>query len=326
MPGRRVRVGVDIGVALVSFPQLVVEIAALVIDLTALIAGLRFEPLSIGARPLGLRLGFQRRGFPLPQLWLLLGNVAPDALGTGTVPVLLPVRPEGGDDRDDDARKDDSGNDPDPRVHIHVLHDFSFVHREVTARQWAQTRYWHSTDESAKNGSGITTRFVPVQVGGQRCEEVRTVFRFDPFRDIDRLTEQMLGAQAGSARAPRFMPMDLYRSGDHYVLHADLPGIDPGSVDVNVENGTLTVQAERSARTEQDVQWLSSERFTGTFLRQLTLGEGIDEERISATYRNGVLTVTLPVAERAKPRRIDVAAGDDAQTIDSSADQGAIAG
>ena len=151
------------------------------------------------------------------------------------------------------------------------------------------------------------------------------MFRFDPFRDIDRLTEQMLGAQAGSARAPRFMPMDLYRSGDHYVLHADLPGIDPGSVDVNVENGTLTVQAERSARTEQDVQWLASERFTGTFLRQLTLGEGIDEDRISATYRNGVLTVTLPVAERAKPRRIEVAAGDDWQTIDSSADQGAIA-
>lgn len=151
------------------------------------------------------------------------------------------------------------------------------------------------------------------------------MFRFDPFRDIDRLTEQMLGAQAGSARAPRFMPMDLYRSGDHYVLHADLPGIDPGSVDVHVENGTLTVQAERSARTEQDVQWLSSERFTGTFLRQLTLGEGIDEERISATYRNGVLTVTLPVAERAKPRRIAVAAGDDEQIVDSSADQGAIA-
>lgn len=119
--------------------------------------------------------------------------------------------------------------------------------------------------------------------------------------------------------------MDLYRSGDRYVLHADLPGIDPGSVDVNVENGTLTVQAERSARTEQDAQWLSSERFTGTFMRQLTLGEGIDEDRISATYRNGVLTVTLPVAERAKPRRIEVAAGDDAQTIDSSTDQGAIA-
>ena len=151
------------------------------------------------------------------------------------------------------------------------------------------------------------------------------MFRFDPFRDFDRLTEQMLGTPAGSARAPRFMPMDLYRTGDHYVLHADLPGIDPGSVDVNVENGTLTIQAERSARTEQDVQWLASERFTGTFMRQLTLGEGIDEDNISATYHNGVLTVSLPVAERAKPRRIEVAAGDDAQTITGSAEQGAIA-
>ena len=151
------------------------------------------------------------------------------------------------------------------------------------------------------------------------------MFRFDPFRDFDRLTEQMLGAPAGSARAPRFMPMDLYRSGDHYVLHADLPGIDPSSVDVNVENGTLTVSAERSARTERDVQWLASERFTGTFMRQLTLGEGIDEDSISATYHNGVLTVTLPVAERAKPRRIEVSAGGEAQTIEGSAEQSAIA-
>jgi len=132
------------------------------------------------------------------------------------------------------------------------------------------------------------------------------VLRFDPFRDLDRMTEQLLGASAGSARVPRFMPMDLYRSGDHYVLHADLPGIDPGSVDVHVDNGTLTIRAERSCRTEQDVQWLTNERFTGTFQRQLSLGEGIDTEAISATYDNGVLSVTIPVAERAKPRRIAV--------------------
>ena len=133
------------------------------------------------------------------------------------------------------------------------------------------------------------------------------MLRFDPFHDIDRLTEQLLGTPAGSARAPRFMPMDLYRSGDHYVLHADLPGVDPGSVDVNVENGTLTIRAERSGRTEDDVQWIASERFTGTYQRQLSLGDGIDSDRIAATYENGVLTVTIPVAERAKPRRITVA-------------------
>jgi HSP20 family protein len=132
------------------------------------------------------------------------------------------------------------------------------------------------------------------------------VLRFDPFRDLDRMTEQLLGAPAGSNRVPRFMPMDLYRSGDHYVLHADLPGIDPGSVDVSVDNGTLTVRAERSARSDQDVQWLTSERFTGTFQRQLSLGENIDTDAISATYDNGVLSVTIPVAERAKPRRISI--------------------
>ncbi len=138
------------------------------------------------------------------------------------------------------------------------------------------------------------------------------MLRFDPFRDFDRLTEQLLGVPSGSARAPRFMPMDLYRSGDHYVLHADLPGIDPGSVDVNVDNGTLTIRAERTGRTEEGVQWIASERFTGTYMRQLSLGEGIDTERISATYANGVLTVTLPVAEKAKPRKVSIAVDDTA--------------
>ena len=132
------------------------------------------------------------------------------------------------------------------------------------------------------------------------------VLRFDPFRDLDRLTEQMLGAPAGSARVPRFMPIDLYRSGDHFVVHADLPGADPGSVDLSVDNGLLTIRAERSGRTEESVEWLASERFTGSYMRQLSLGDGIDAERISATYENGVLTVTIPMAEKAKPRRIQI--------------------
>jgi len=132
------------------------------------------------------------------------------------------------------------------------------------------------------------------------------VLRFDPFRDLDRFTEQLLGAPVGSARAPRWMPMDLYRSADHYVLHADLPGVDPGSVDVSVDNGTLTIRAERSGRTEESAQWLTSERFTGSYMRQLSLGDGVDAGRIVATYENGVLTVTIPLAEQAKPRRIEV--------------------
>lgn len=141
------------------------------------------------------------------------------------------------------------------------------------------------------------------------------VLRFDPFREIDRMTEQLLGVPAGGPRTPRFMPMDLYRSGDHYVLHADLPGIDPGSVDVSVDNGTLTIRAQRSARTEDGVEWLASERFTGTYLRQLSLGDGIDADAIHATYENGVLTLTLPLAARAKPRRIDIAVTGDGATI-----------
>lgn len=150
------------------------------------------------------------------------------------------------------------------------------------------------------------------------------MFRLDPFRDLDRLADQLIGAQAGSARVPRFMPMDLYRLADHYVLHADLPGVDPGSVDINVENGTLTIKAERSGRSDHDVQWLANERFTGTYMRQLTLGEGIDTDHIEATYHNGVLTVTLPVAEKAKSRRIAVTAPDDSTVVESRTEQSAI--
>jgi len=143
------------------------------------------------------------------------------------------------------------------------------------------------------------------------------VLRFDPFRDFDRMTEQLLGVPSGSARAPRFMPIDVYRSGDHYVLHADLPGVDPGSVDVGVENGTLTIRAQRSERTEDGVQWVASERFTGTYLRQVALGEDVDTDRITATYANGVLTLTLPVAERAKPRRIEIAVEDGTSKVEA---------
>jgi HSP20 family protein len=140
------------------------------------------------------------------------------------------------------------------------------------------------------------------------------VLRFDPFRDVDRLAEQLLGSQ----RAPRVMPMDLFRSGDHYVLACDLPGVDPGSVDISVDGGVLSIRAERTPRSDEHAQWLAQERPSGTFLRQLTLGEGLDTAQIRATYENGVLTVTLPVAERAKPRRIRVTTGEEGgRVIDS---------
>jgi HSP20 family protein len=125
---------------------------------------------------------------------------------------------------------------------------------------------------------------------------------FDPFRDLDRMASALLETTQG----PRVMPMDLYRDGDHYVLSADLPGIDPGSVDIDVDGQLLTIRAERTLRGRDGVKWLAHERQSGSFLRQLSLGQGVDPERISATYENGVLSVTIPVSERAKPRKIQV--------------------
>lgn len=133
------------------------------------------------------------------------------------------------------------------------------------------------------------------------------MLRFDPFRDVDSLTSALLGTSSGSDRAPRFMPMDLYKVDDHYVLSADLPGVDPGSIDVDVDRGTLTLTAHRTAPETSGRQWISSERFAGTFRRQVSLGDGVDTERISASYDNGVLSITIPLAERAKPRKIDIA-------------------
>ena len=105
---------------------------------------------------------------------------------------------------------------------------------------------------------------------------------------------------------PRLMPMDLYRDADNYVLNADLPGIDPESVDVDVDGQLLSIRAERAARTLEGVRWIARERSTGSYLRRFTLGQGIDTAHISATYDNGVLSVVLPVTERAKPRKVEV--------------------
>ena len=137
------------------------------------------------------------------------------------------------------------------------------------------------------------------------------LLRFDPLRDFDRLTQQMLSDR----RLAGAMPMDVYRSGDHYVLHFDLPGIDPGSVELSVEDNTLTVRATRPARTSQDVEFLVAERPTGDFTRQLVLGNGLDLAKISATFEAGVLTVTIPVAETAKPRRIRIDAEGESPTV-----------
>jgi HSP20 family protein len=131
------------------------------------------------------------------------------------------------------------------------------------------------------------------------------VTRFDPFRDFDRLAERVLNTASDMGQAMRAMPIDLFRTGDHFVLHCDLPGVDPGSIDVGVDGRVLTIRAQRTSR-EENVEWLTQERLSGTFARQLTLGDGLDLDNIQATYADGVLTLTLPVAEQARPRRINV--------------------
>ncbi|MGL4257281.1 Hsp20/alpha crystallin family protein [Microbacterium sp.] len=134
---------------------------------------------------------------------------------------------------------------------------------------------------------------------------------YDPFREFDRLASSLLDPRRG----PRIMPMDLYRDGDHYVLTADLPGIDPGSVDIDVDGQLLTIRAERSVPTGEGVKWITREREGASFLRQLSLGQGVDTERISASYDNGVLSVTIPVSEKAKPRKIEVSAPGQSQVL-----------
>lgn len=136
---------------------------------------------------------------------------------------------------------------------------------------------------------------------------------FDPFREMDRVTSQLFGPTGERTRGPRWMPMDLYRSGDHYVVNVDLPGVDPGSIDLNVDGNTLTVRAERSVKGDDGAQWIAQERPAGSFMRQLSLGEGLDVSKIHASYEQGVLSLTIPVAEQAKPRRIEVHTNGDKQ-------------
>jgi HSP20 family protein len=126
------------------------------------------------------------------------------------------------------------------------------------------------------------------------------LMRTDPLRDLDRL----LGTLGTTAR-PAAMPLDACRAGDEFVVELDLPGVDSSSIDVDVERNVLTVRAERPVRAN-DAELLTAERARGVFSRQLFLGDALDTERVAATYENGVLTLRIPVAERAKPRKIAV--------------------
>ena len=130
------------------------------------------------------------------------------------------------------------------------------------------------------------------------------LMRTDPFRELDRLTQQVFGTNGTLAR-PSAMPMDAWRDGDTFVAEFDLPGVAPDSIDLDVERNVVTVRAERPARAS-DAELIAAERPRGVFSRQLILGDNLDTEHIEASYDGGVLTLRIPVAEKAKPRKIAV--------------------
>jgi HSP20 family protein len=132
------------------------------------------------------------------------------------------------------------------------------------------------------------------------------LMRTDPFRDFDRLTEQVFGTPS----RPAAMPIDAYRRGEDFVVQLDLPGVDAASIDLTVEKNVLTVHAERKRAEDDTVELLVGERPHGMFSRQLFLGETLDTDQITADYADGVLTIRLPIAEKAKPRRVEINAED----------------
>jgi HSP20 family protein len=134
------------------------------------------------------------------------------------------------------------------------------------------------------------------------------LMRTDPFRELDRLTQQLFG-QNGTWSRPAVMPMDAYRDGEQFVVHFDLPGVDPSSVDLNVERNVLTVKAERVPSYGDDVELQVTERPRGVFSRQLFLGDTLNPDQIEASYDAGVLTLRIPIAEKAKPRKIEITGG-----------------
>jgi len=140
------------------------------------------------------------------------------------------------------------------------------------------------------------------------------LMRFDPFRELDRMVDEAFGGGRSGV-----MPMDAYRHGDTFVMHFDLPGVDPRTIDVELERNVLTVKAERTWHPVEGDEVLATERPHGRWSRRLFLGDGLDADRIHATYEQGVLTLTIPVAEQARPRRIEVAREGERQAIEAQA-------
>lgn len=140
------------------------------------------------------------------------------------------------------------------------------------------------------------------------------LMRTDPFRELDRLSQQILG----TSTRPVFMPMDAWRDGEMFRIEFDLPGVDPDSVDLDIERNVLTVRAERPV-AEVTGEQIAAERPRGVFSRQLILGDNLDLDRIKAGYSNGVLKLEIPVAEKAKPRKISLSVSGDDKSREISA-------
>jgi HSP20 family protein len=144
----------------------------------------------------------------------------------------------------------------------------------------------------------------------------------DPFRQLDRVAAHLMGAP----RAPMRMPMDVWREQDGYHVALDLPGVDPGTVDVTAERNVLTIRAERRTPVPEAAEVLIAERPQGSFTRQLQIGDGLDAQRVAARYEGGVLHLLVPVAESAKPRRIAVETGGEARELDLDAGHQTVSG
>ncbi len=139
------------------------------------------------------------------------------------------------------------------------------------------------------------------------------LMRTDPFRELDRLAEQVFG----TTTRPAVMPMDAWRQGDEFIVEFDLPGVKAQDVDLDVERNVLTVKAERPVNDGRDGEMIAAERPRGVFSRQLFLGDNLDTDRVQAEYDAGVLRLTIPISEKAKPRKIEIASNGERQAIRS---------
>ena len=139
-----------------------------------------------------------------------------------------------------------------------------------------------------------------------------SMMRIDPFRELDRLSQELL---RGTLARPVALTMDAWKDDETFVLEFDIPGVDSDSIDLDIERNVLTVTAERQSRTREDVEVIAEERASGKFRRQVMLSDNLDPDAAQAQYINGVLTVRIPVAEKAKPRKIEISSSPDQKEI-----------